>query len=125
MRVWIMTLAEKNHPETPAYAEDPNPAEARAAVRVDDFADLLPVLTGWAQILGPTITAYAKAVPADATAEEICRLWQDSPDMIRLDRLPGGYIKIADYREAEPNGRPYDEPDQLTQTAPALTGRRH
>ncbi|MFI7008907.1 hypothetical protein [Streptomyces sp. NPDC050145] len=98
---WLMTLGELTDPEVPRYAEAPGPYDSRAAALVDDCAQLFPILLAWRKELGCALTGWAAQVEAetlDELPDEVVRNW--SP-LLRLDTMPGGYIKISDYRDHE------------------------
>ncbi|MGW2492400.1 hypothetical protein ACWCV9_35050 [Streptomyces sp. NPDC001606] len=97
-----MTLGERTRPETPTYAECPGPNEARAVALVDDCSQLFPVLLAWRRALGREVTGWAEQVEAD----DVENLPQDVTDDwgpgLRLDTMPGGYVKVSDYRDHQP-----------------------
>lgn len=99
---WLMTLGERTRPETPTYAECPGPNEARAVALVDDCGQLFPVLLAWRRALGREVTGWAEQVEAD----DVENLPQDVTDDwgpgLRLDTMPGGYVKVSDYRDHQP-----------------------
>ncbi|QUI30705.1 hypothetical protein H9W91_07405 [Streptomyces alfalfae] len=109
--VWLMSIAEHTRPDVEQYAEGINPKDARASAVVDDFAELFPVLLGWRDAFpnDARTTAYAMRTPATEDGH-LMPGWQAQWDEVgppyRLDVLPGGYVKVSDYSESEPNGRP-------------------
>ncbi|MFD8088992.1 hypothetical protein [Streptomyces malaysiensis] len=99
---WLMTLGENTRPDVPQYAECPSPEHARAVALVDDFGHLFPVLWEWSQIYGQHVTAWAMQVEADDIERlpaDLVEGWEDNPDFVRLDRTPGGYVNVSDYRD--------------------------
>ncbi|MFJ8158533.1 hypothetical protein [Streptomyces sp. NPDC094468] len=97
---WLMTLGEHTRPHAADFAACPGPHEARAVALVDDAADLFPVLLEWRRAYGTELTAYANRVEASDLEDlpsDVVEQW--GPDELRLDTLPGGYIKVSDYRD--------------------------
>ncbi|MFE0775709.1 hypothetical protein [Streptomyces sp. NPDC058861] len=106
--VWLMSLGERNRPDVPGYAEDIDPREARAAVLVDDFADLVPVLLAWRDPFGSDITAYAMRTAADENGRLLpawADQWKEEGPTHRLDTLPGGFVHLRGDCDARPQGR--------------------
>ncbi|MFJ9543974.1 hypothetical protein ACIRPX_43160 [Streptomyces sp. NPDC101225] len=99
---WLMTLGERTRPDTPTYAERPGPREARAIALADDCGQLFPILQAWRGGLGHELTAWAAQVDADNVAnlpQEITGAWDPA---LRLDTMPGGYVKVSDYHDHQP-----------------------
>lgn len=108
-QAWVMALGNKPDPDCPVYAEDTHPRQARACVEVDDFADLFPVFDAWREHFAEEITAYA--MPVSVTAEGRLaagweEAWAETGPPIRLDAMPGGFIKIRPDCDVPPRGRP-------------------
>ncbi|MEU5894494.1 hypothetical protein ABZ835_48195 [Streptomyces sp. NPDC047461] len=97
---WLMTLGERTRPDVPTFAECPGPMNARAVALVDDFGQLFPILREWRRSLGSELTAYAGQVEADDIENLPPAVIEDwGPDQLRLDTMPGGYVKVSDYRD--------------------------
>ncbi|MFI9730951.1 hypothetical protein [Streptomyces sp. NPDC052092] len=99
---WLMTLGERSRPDHPRFAAIPAPHQARAWALVDDFDHLFPVLREWRRAYGDGLTAWAVQVEAnDVTAlpAQLTSRWEEEGDLIRLDTEPGGYVRVADYRD--------------------------
>ncbi|MEU6459792.1 hypothetical protein [Streptomyces sp. NPDC047065] len=99
---WLMRLGERTRPDTPAYAEDPAPDQARALALVDDFAHLFTVLRAWRQEYGEELTAWAVQVEADDVENlptDVTEQWTREGAPVRIDTLRSGYVKVSDYRE--------------------------
>ncbi|MEV0445315.1 hypothetical protein AB0I84_07380 [Streptomyces spectabilis] len=107
MTTWIMALAERNRPDVPNYAEDVSPLTARAAVLVDDFADLFVIFKGWREHFGGDITTYA--MPFEE-GEDWAKEWAELGPTYRLDHIDGGWVQVSPDYEAEPKGRPLTVP---------------
>lgn len=98
---WIMTLGERPNPAVPSYAEDPGPDKARAVALVHDFSLLFPILKKWCDVFGDNITGWAVPTGAedlDNLPSELLTQWEEEGAELRMDVLPGGYIKVSDYR---------------------------
>ncbi|MCX5336877.1 hypothetical protein [Streptomyces sp. NBC_00140] len=97
---WLMTLGERTRPDVPTFAECPGPMDARAVALVSDFGQLFPILLEWRRSLGSELTAYAGQVEADDIENLPPAVIEDwGPDQLRLDTMPGGYVKVSDYRD--------------------------
>lgn len=97
---WLMTLGERTRPDAPTFAECPGPHEARAVALVDDVGQLFPVLLESRRLFGVELTGWASQVEADDVEnlpQEVIENW--GPDQLRLDTMPGGYVKVSDYRD--------------------------
>ncbi|MFI9040940.1 hypothetical protein [Streptomyces sp. NPDC053726] len=97
---WLMTLGERTRPDAPTFAECPGPHEARALALVDDFGQLFPILLEWRRLFGDGLTGWANQVEADdieSLSPGVIKNW--GPDQLRLDTMPGGYVKVSDYRD--------------------------
>ncbi|MGW1729303.1 hypothetical protein ACWCQK_41685 [Streptomyces sp. NPDC002306] len=84
----------------PTRPECPGPREARALALVDDFGQLSPILLEWRQTYGDQLTGWAMQVDADdirALPPEVTGTW--GPDGIQLDTMPGGCVRVSDYRD--------------------------
>ncbi len=101
---WLMTLGERTRPETPTYAECPGPNEARAVALVDDCGQLFPILLAWRRALGREVTGWAEQVEADDVENLSQHVTDDWAPGLRLDTMPGGYVKVSDYRDHQPPG---------------------
>ncbi|MDQ0994813.1 hypothetical protein [Streptomyces sp. V3I7] len=102
MARWLMTLGTRPRPDTPSYAECPGPDTARAVALADDFAQLFPILLEWRETFGDSLTGWAAQVEADDIEHlpaDIVRNW--GPDQVRLDTMPGGYVKVSDRRDTQ------------------------
>jgi hypothetical protein len=99
--LWLMTLGEHTTPEVPQYAEAPGPFDSRAAALVDDCAQLFPILLSWRKEAGAELTGWAAQVDAETIEELTDRVLRDWNPLLRLDTMPGGYIKVSDYRDHE------------------------
>ncbi|MEU0949870.1 hypothetical protein ABZ379_45520 [Streptomyces canus] len=102
---WLMTLGERTRPDSPMFAECPGPREARALALVDDLGQLFPLLLEWRGQFGADLTGYACQVEADDIENlppEVIESW--GPDELRLDTMPGGYVKVTDYRDGQALG---------------------
>ncbi|MFD5050408.1 hypothetical protein [Streptomyces tendae] len=119
MTTWVMALAERNRSDVPNYAEDVSPLTARAAVLVDDFADLFAIFKGWREHFGGDITTYA--MPFE-DGEDAVTKWTEWGPTYRLDHIPGGWIQVSPDIDAEPKGRPLTTPTLDQHTAPAVEG---
>ncbi|MFJ1839961.1 hypothetical protein ACIOJ9_39680 [Streptomyces sp. NPDC088175] len=106
---WLMTLGERTRLDAPTFAECPGPREARALALVDDFGQLFPILLGWRGLFGDCLTGWANQVEADdieRLSPGVVENW--GPDQLRLDTMPGGYVKVSDYRDhQEVSALPY------------------
>ncbi|MGW1193671.1 hypothetical protein [Streptomyces sp. NPDC002559] len=99
---WLMTLGERTRPDVPFFAECPGPREARALALVDDFAHLFPIILGWRQLFGGGLTGWANQVEADSLEDLPLGVTEDwGPDQLRLDTMPGGYVRVSDYRDQQ------------------------
>ncbi|MFF8717532.1 hypothetical protein ACF07T_39970 [Streptomyces sp. NPDC015184] len=97
---WLMTLGERSRPGVPFFAECPSPYEARALALVDDFAQLFPIILGWRRLFGGDLTGWANQVEADSIEDLPLGVTEDwGPDQLRLDTMPGGYVRVSDYRD--------------------------
>lgn len=97
---WLMTLGERTRPDTPTFAECPGPYEAHALALVDDVGQLFPILLEWRRHFGNALTGWANQVEADDIENlppDVIKNW--GPDQLRLDTMPGGYVKVSDYRD--------------------------
>ncbi|MGW2556422.1 hypothetical protein [Streptomyces sp. NPDC001635] len=97
---WLMTLGERTRPDAPTFAECPGPREARAVALVDDVGQLFPILLEWRRLFGSDLTGWASQVEADDIENlppGVVENW--GPDQLRLDTMPGGYVKVSDYRD--------------------------
>ncbi|MGW7719801.1 hypothetical protein ACWGKK_36660 [Streptomyces chartreusis] len=97
---WLMTLGERTRPDVPQYAECPAPDKARALALVEDMGQLFPILLGWQREFGSELTGWAAQVEAgdiENLPAEVIANW--GPDHLRLDTMPGGYVKVSDYRD--------------------------
>jgi len=95
---WLMTLGERTRPDAPTFAECPGPREARAVALVDDVGQLFPILLEWRRLFGSDLTGWASQVEADDIENlppGVVENW--GPDQLRLDTMPGGYVKVSDY----------------------------
>ncbi|MGW2939623.1 hypothetical protein ACWDA7_49985 [Streptomyces sp. NPDC001156] len=99
---WLMTLGERSRPDVPTYAECLGPHEARAVALVDDCGQLFPILLAWRQALGGDVTGWAGQVEADDVENLPREVTEDWGPGLRLDTMPGGYVKVSDYRDHEP-----------------------
>ncbi len=99
---WLMTLGERTRPETPTYAECTGPNEARAVALVDDCGQLFPILLAWRRALGREVTGWAEQVEADDVENLSQHVTDDWAPGLRLDTMPGGYVKVSDYRDHQP-----------------------
>ncbi|MGW3152153.1 hypothetical protein ACWDG1_47810 [Streptomyces sp. NPDC001177] len=112
---WLMTLGERSRPDTPTYAKCPGPNEARAVALADDCGQLFPILLAWRRAPGHELTAWAGQVEADDIQNHPQDVTEDWGPDLRLDTMPGGYVKVSDYRDHQP-------PTALT-TAPKMLTR--
>ncbi|MDQ8703287.1 hypothetical protein RCO28_12425 [Streptomyces sp. LHD-70] len=119
MTAWVMALAERTRPDVPNYAEDVHPSTARAAVLVDDFADLFPVFKGWREHFGGDITTYALSFEE---GEDWGTRWTEYGPPFRLDHMEGGWIQVSPDIDAKPKGRPLSAPTLDQDAAPAVEG---
>ncbi|MFJ6901966.1 hypothetical protein [Streptomyces hokutonensis] len=97
---WLMTLGERSRPDASSFAECPGPYEARAVALVDDVGQLFPILLEWRRAYGEDLTGWACQVEADDIEDlppDVTENW--GPDELRLDTMPGGYVKVSDYRD--------------------------
>ncbi|GGP80888.1 hypothetical protein [Streptomyces melanogenes] len=97
---WLMALGERTRPDTPTFAECPGPHEARAVALVDDAGQLFAILLEWRRLFGNDLTGWASQVEADDIENlplDVIENW--GPDQLRLDTMPGGYVKVSDYRD--------------------------
>ncbi|MFZ4246633.1 hypothetical protein ACOZDF_15135 [Streptomyces griseoincarnatus] len=97
-----MTLGERTRPEMPTCAECPGPNEARAVALVDDCGQLFPILLAWRRALGREVTGWAEQVEADDVEHLSQHVTDDWAPGRRLDTMPGGYVKVSDYRDHQP-----------------------
>ncbi|MFI7406909.1 hypothetical protein ACIBW9_41715 [Streptomyces sp. NPDC049541] len=96
---WLMTLGERTRPDAPSFAECPGPHEARAVALVDDVGQLFPVLLEWRRLFGDELTGWASQVEADDVENLLPGGDRElGPDQLRLDTMPGGYVKVSGYR---------------------------
>ena len=104
--VFIAALAERAD-NGAAIDLRPNIADRAAVVPV--FELLFPLMQEWSRELGPEFTVYAMRWTTDSDGRlspGYLNAWESFGCMYRLDRLPGGYVKVSDYSETDPYWRP-------------------
>ncbi|MGI5144139.1 MULTISPECIES: hypothetical protein [unclassified Streptomyces] len=63
---------------------------------------MFPILLTWRRALGRDVTGWAGQVEADGVEnlpQEVTEAWGPG---LRLDTMPGVYVKVSDYRDHEP-----------------------
>lgn len=112
MTLWVMALGDRDESQAPGYADCPNPVFARREALCRDFGDVFPILMKWRKEEGEEITVWVMGtleIADDTPAYDTYEAWDRFGPEIRIDTLPGGYLKVSDYRYGdEPGDRAFD-----------------